>query len=169
MIRPVAANEISLLCKIAKSSFYDTFIHSTTEADMQSYLDEAFSLSQQAAEFEQPNSAFYFMEVDEKPVAYLKLNFGKQPYDGTILENPMEIQRFYFLHSHIGQGLGNELMEFALSQAIEKKHANVWLGVWEFNARAQAFYRRYGFSHFGQTQADIGNTPQIDWLWNKPL
>ena len=169
MIRPVEAHEIPLLCQVAYRSFYDTFIHSTTEADMHMYTHVAFSEETQKAEFENPNSAFYFMEDETGVFAYLKLNFGKQPYDGTVLENPMEIQRLYMLHSHIGKGIGERLMQFSLQEAQNREHKTIWLGVWEYNERAQAFYRRFQFTHFGETAADIGNTPQTDWLWKRDI
>jgi ribosomal protein S18 acetylase RimI-like enzyme len=45
----------------------------------------------------------------------------------------------------------------------------LWLGVWEHNARAIAFYRKYGFQRIGEHVFPVGSDPQIDWLFARPL
>jgi ribosomal protein S18 acetylase RimI-like enzyme len=38
----------------------------------------------------------------------------------------------------------------------------LWLGVWERNARALAFYSRWGFTEVGEMHFLLGNDPQRD-------
>ena len=38
----------------------------------------------------------------------------------------------------------------------------MWLGVWERNARAQAFYRKHGFGKVGRQVFVVGSDPQTD-------
>ena len=38
----------------------------------------------------------------------------------------------------------------------------LWLGVWERNARAQAFYRKHGFRKVGTQIFVVGSDPQTD-------
>ena len=45
----------------------------------------------------------------------------------------------------------------------------VWLGVWERNARAQAFYGKYGFRPVGTHVFMFGDEPQTDEIWMRPL
>ena len=39
---------------------------------------------------------------------------------------------------------------------------DLWLGVWERNARARAFYSRWGFTEVGEMHFVLGNDPQRD-------
>ena len=57
-------------------------------------------------------------------------------------------------------------MNFALDFASEKKYEMMWLGVWEHNEKAKAFYKKFGFEDTGFNHLfPIGNTPQTDnWL-----
>ena len=38
----------------------------------------------------------------------------------------------------------------------------MWLGVWERNVRAQAFYRKHGFDRVGSKVFVVGSDPQTD-------
>jgi ribosomal protein S18 acetylase RimI-like enzyme len=40
----------------------------------------------------------------------------------------------------------------------------VWLGVWENNPRALAFYQKFGFNKVGHHVFQLGNDPQHDWI-----
>ena len=45
----------------------------------------------------------------------------------------------------------------------------VWLGVWERNPRAVAFYENYGFTHVDEQTFVLGNDEQTDWLFARVL
>ena len=45
----------------------------------------------------------------------------------------------------------------------------IWLGVWEFNPRAQAFYRKHGFYEVGKHIFQLGADAQTDVLMQKDL
>ncbi len=57
-------------------------------------------------------------------------------------------------------------MEFALQFAVKNNYQAMFLGVWEHNERAKAFYKKWGFADTGVTHNfPIGNTPQTDhWM-----
>ena len=56
-------------------------------------------------------------------------------------------------------------MKFALDLAKEKDKKRVWLGVWEHNESAKAFYATWGFKRFSQHTFQVGSDPQTDELW----
>ncbi len=60
-------------------------------------------------------------------------------------------------------------MQTVLDYAIENGFDTVWLGVWEYNHRAQAFYKKCGFEHVGEHIFQLGNDPQTDWIWQKKI
>ena len=45
----------------------------------------------------------------------------------------------------------------------------IWLGVWEHNPRAQAFYRKCGFTPVGSHIFMVGSDPQTDQIWQLRL
>ena len=45
----------------------------------------------------------------------------------------------------------------------------MYLGVWEKNLRAQAFYRKWKFSRVGEHVFYMGDDPQIDWWMTRAI
>jgi ribosomal protein S18 acetylase RimI-like enzyme len=60
-------------------------------------------------------------------------------------------------------------MTAVLEAAVRRGAATLWLGVWERNPRAQAFYRKYGFVDVGAHTFILGSDHQIDRLMARPL
>jgi ribosomal protein S18 acetylase RimI-like enzyme len=53
-------------------------------------------------------------------------------------------------------------MQRCLEAAAERGHRSVWLGVWEHNPRAIAFYERWGFVDVGEKSFVLGTDRQTD-------
>jgi predicted GNAT family acetyltransferase len=64
-------------------------------------------------------------------------------------QQPLELNRLYVEQKAIGRGYGSALMTASLEEAIARDCDTLWLGVWEHNTRAQAFYQRWGFKPVG--------------------
>jgi ribosomal protein S18 acetylase RimI-like enzyme len=60
-------------------------------------------------------------------------------------------------------------MSECLQFARENNSKWVWLGVWEKNERAIAFYKRWGFERFSEHIFMLGNDAQTDWLMKKNI
>ena len=84
-------------------------------------------------------------------------------------QNAIEIQRIYLLQSQTGQGQGGQLMNHCLDWAGSVGHGAVWLGVWERNDRALAFYQKVGFMRFSYHYFQFGSERQRDFWLYKPL
>lgn len=80
-------------------------------------------------------------------------------------ERPIELHRFYFLKSAQGQGLAAPLMHSALEAARELGGLCIWLGVWERNPRAIAFYLKSGFVKTGSDAFIVGGDRQTDFVF----
>lgn len=61
------------------------------------------------------------------------------------------------------------LMQTCLAYARKKDVETVWLGVWEHNTRAIAFYEKNGFKKIGEHTFMLGEDAQTDWLMKKDL
>ena len=162
-IRQAERAELQTLQEIGRATFFEAFAAQNAASDMAKYLDEDFSLKKLAAEFENPESHFFFAEVHHQVVGYLKVNWGAAQTE-ALLDNALEIERIYVLAKYHGKKIGKALFEKARSVARERKTAAMWLGVWEENTAAIGFYRKQGFVAFGKHPFRLGDDEQTDIL-----
>jgi len=166
-IRRVVADDVATLSAIAKQTFYDTFTGTCTEADMQSFLEEYFNETQLSKELANEHDYCFFAEVDGKPAGYLRFMEDYNSFPLMKQWKALELKRIYILKEYHGKGIAQKLMDFFMEYAAVNEYKALWLGVWEYNNRAQHFYAKYGFENSGHTHDfPIGDTPQTDnWLW----
>lgn len=81
----------------------------------------------------------------------------------------LEIERIYVLSKYQGEGLGALLMDKAISAAVERGKEYIWLGVWEKNEKALAFYKKHEFRKIGEHSFVIGIDVQTDHLMRLDL
>jgi len=68
-----------------------------------------------------------------------------------------------------GRGLARMLMTRVEAEARARKAGTLWLGVWERNGRARAFYRKCGFTDAGSQGFRLGTDPQTDRVLVRPV
>jgi ribosomal protein S18 acetylase RimI-like enzyme len=93
----------------------------------------------------------------------MKLNDGLSQTEQQA-EDSLEIERIYVLKEYQGKGIGNELLNLAKHIANQKNAPYIWLGVWEENKKAIAFYEKNGFITFDQHVFMVGEDRQIDLM-----
>lgn len=162
-IRKISVSDLNQLQKIGRLTFEETFSASNNEEDMKQYLDEGFATEKLKTEVENPNSEFYFAEINDEVIGYLKLNF-KAAQTELVDENAMEIERIYVLQRWQGHRVGQLLFDQAMTVANQNKVMFVWLGVWEKNPKAIRFYEKNGFEVFDQHVFKLGDDEQVDLL-----
>lgn len=167
-IRECREDEIEELQSISFETYDETFRHLNTSETMQKYLSESFNRDKLLDELRNPDSTFYLMRMDDSLVGYLKLNEAPAQTDKN---DPMalEIERIYIIKRHQGKGFGKELMKYALETAVERKKRYVWLGVWEENEDAIAFYEKAGFKIAGRHSFRMGDEIQLDYIMKKKI
>ncbi|MGT2799357.1 GNAT family N-acetyltransferase [Streptococcus marmotae] len=168
MISVVEKKDLPLLREMAMQTFRETFGAFIKEADLEYFYTHDLALETLEKEWENPESAHYFVLHEGQPVGLLKVNWGDAQTEHE-LEDAFEIQRLYILQSHQGYGLGKALFEFALEKAVAGQFTWAWLGVWEKNFKAQNFYFKYGFERFSEHEYVTGDTVDIDWLLKKRI
>ena len=82
---------------------------------------------------------------------------------------PVEIHRLYVDRRWHGSGVAQRLMAAALGVAERGGADHVWLGVWERNPRAIAFYKKCGFTEAGQQVFLLGRDVQRDLVMSAPV
>tara|TARA_R110002020_G_scaffold156218_1_gene338025 strand:+ start:50817 stop:51344 length:528 start_codon:yes stop_codon:yes gene_type:complete len=160
-IRKVNIQDIEKLKEIGKLTFAETFSSENSEEDMREYLEEGFSTEKLKTELTDKNAEFFFAELDDKVIGYLKVNFGQSQTELKD-ENALEIERIYVLKEFHGKKVGQILYDKAIELAKEKSADYVWLGVWEQNPRAIRFYEKNGFIAFDKHLFKLGNDEQTD-------
>jgi ribosomal protein S18 acetylase RimI-like enzyme len=166
-IRRVELSDAETLAALGAETFFDTFVGTCTDDDMQEYLMATYSVEQVRRELSDPLDQFYFAEVGGVPVGYIRM---KEDYEGLPMMKQwkaFECKRLYVKKEFHKTGVAQALMDFFMESAAKSQFEVVWLSVWEFNFRAQRFYSKYGFVPNGHSHPfPIGNTPQTDiYLW----
>jgi ribosomal protein S18 acetylase RimI-like enzyme len=168
IIKKISIKDLTQLQKIGISTFSETFAEHNTKEDLEKYLKESFAADKLSAELENPDAAFYFAEVDDTVIGYLKINFGDAQTE--LKDNKsVEIERIYVLQAYHGKKIGQLLYNKAIEIAKEHKAAYVWLGVWEENHRALQFYKKNGFVPFDTHIFKLGNDEQTDIMMKLEL
>tara|TARA_R110002012_G_scaffold317626_1_gene534460 strand:+ start:5674 stop:6198 length:525 start_codon:yes stop_codon:yes gene_type:complete len=167
-ITRITTNEIDQLQKIGRQTFYETFSTGNTQENMQKYLDERFSIEKLTAELNDKNAIFYFAQLENKIVGYLKINFGDSQTELKD-DKSLEIERIYVLKEFQGKKIGQILYDKAIEIAKQKDADYIWLGVWEENPRAIKFYKKNGFIEFDKHIFKLGNDEQTDIMMKLKL
>jgi ribosomal protein S18 acetylase RimI-like enzyme len=167
-IRRGNPDDANLLAELGARTFRETFAVDNTEENMAAYLASSFNPEQQAAELAQPDSIFLIAEVGGVAAGYAKLHAG-EPGEGVGGPKPIELVRLYVSREWLGRRVGHELMEACLEEARKPGYETIWLGVWERNLRAQAFYRKWDFTAVGHHVFHLGSDPQTDILMERPI
>ncbi|MEJ1221561.1 GNAT family N-acetyltransferase [Sediminicola sp. 1XM1-17] len=156
-------DQLDRLVEISKKTFVDAFEKDNNPEDFASYLDFAFNPDRIAAEVQDADSHFYFVYLHAEIVGYFKLNQLDSQTDIKD-KKALELERIYVLKEYQGQQIGKWMLEQVKILALVKQKSFVWLGVWEHNTKAIAFYELYGFRKFGTHPYYIGTDKQTDWL-----
>jgi ribosomal protein S18 acetylase RimI-like enzyme len=167
-IRKVTLNDIDQLQKISRQTFFETFSAGNTEENMKKYLEEGFSKEKLAAELINEDSQFYFAELDDTIIGYLKLNSGQSQTELKD-DKALEIERIYVVKAFYGKKVGQLLYEKAMQVAKQTNANYVWLGVWEENQRAINFYKKNGFVEFDKHLFKLGDDEQTDIMMKLQL
>lgn len=114
------------------------------------------------------NSRFFFIYLDNLIAGYLKLNIDSAQTE-KIDRNGLEIERIYIRKEYKRQGLGRQLLEFAIELATKERRKLIWLGVWEENENALLFYQMFGFRKNGTHNFYIEIDKQTDLIMVKEL
>lgn len=159
-IRVATAGDAAQLAALAERTFRDTFASSNTEANMRLHCARTYGPAIQAAEIADPGRTTVVADADGVLAGYGQLRWNGTP--SLAADRPAEIQRIYVDRPWHGRGVAQALMARLLDAARAGGADRVWLGVWERNPRARAFYRKAGFAEVGDHAFVLGDETQRD-------
>lgn len=169
IIIQVAGNkDAELIADLSRRTFYDSFAAQNTKEDMDKFMNELFTKDALMKEVGAPGNLFLLAYAGNEVTGYARMRDGeKRPELGN--KHSIEIARIYATQQSIGKGTGSALIQRCIDIAKEMKREIIWLGVWEHNQRAIAFYKKWGFEKFAEHDFVLGNDVQTDWLMKKQL
>jgi ribosomal protein S18 acetylase RimI-like enzyme len=167
-IRRATTSDAALLANLAARTFAEAFGPDNRPEDLALHLAQAYGVPQQTAELEDPAVTSLFIEVDRSVAGYAQVRRGAAP-SCVAARSPIELWRFYVDRHWHGQGVAQELMSAVVSTGVAGEHDVLWLGVWERNPHAQAFYRKSGFVDVGSQVYIVGSDAQTDRVMARPL
>jgi diamine N-acetyltransferase len=162
-IRLATTADAAALADLAARTFHDTFAADNAAVDVAAHRAKSYGAAIQAAEIADPTMTTLLMEHGGASIAFAQLRSGPAP-PCVAAQQPIEIWRFYLDKPFIGRGIAAMLMDRSLAEVGARGADVCWLGVWERNLRAQAFYRKYGFTVAGTQFYDVGADRQIDYV-----
>ncbi|MGO4889509.1 GNAT family N-acetyltransferase [Anaerobacillus sp. MEB173] len=167
-IKKCNIEDLLILQEISFETFNETFKDQNSPENMKAYLDRAFTLKQLKKELSNIDSEFFFVYVNNEVAGYLKVNTNDAQSE-EMGEEALEIERIYIKSNFQKHGLGKYLLNKAIEKAMEHNKKKIWLGVWEKNENAMAFYKKMGFDQTGSHSFYMGDEEQTDFIMTKTL
>jgi len=167
-IKKCNREDLEILQKISIDTFNDTFKDQNSPENMKAYLEKAFDLIQLEKELSNISSEFFLVYVHDEVAGYLKVNTNDAQSE-EMGDESLEIERIYIKNQFQKHGLGKYMLNHALDMAREQNKKIIWLGVWEKNENAIAFYQKMGFVQTGEHSFYMGDEEQRDLIMTKTL
>ncbi len=167
-IRRGAPEDAAQLSSLALRTFRDAFMADNRPEDVEGYVAQVYGIRQQSAELEDPRHLTLVVQSDDAMIAFAQLRADAPPAMVTGLA-PVELRRFYVGREWHGRGVAARLMAAVHAAAARLGYETMWLGVWERNERARAFYRKCGFVDIGSQPFQLGDDLQTDRVMVVPV
>jgi ribosomal protein S18 acetylase RimI-like enzyme len=161
VIRRATVDDSVALAEFGARTFFETFARDNKPEDIRLHLQSAWSPALQRAEILDERIVTLLACDDQSLAGFAQLRVGHGP-SCVITTKPVEVLRFYVDRPWQGRGVAHKLMDHVEKEARAGSARELWLGVWERNERAQAFYRKRGFHKVGTQIFVVGTDPQTD-------
>lgn len=161
LIRRATDEDAARVAEFAQRTFVETFAADNTADDMAAHVSKSFGPAIQRHEILDTDMVTLVAELGPLLAGFAQVRRGQSP---ACVTGPaaVELHRFYVDRPFHGRGIAQRLMRAVESVARELGGHTLWLGVWERNPRAIAFYRKCGFVDVGEHAFIFGRDEQTD-------
>jgi len=167
-IRIATVEDAERVSAFAARTFAETFAADNAAEDMALHLATTYTPELQRTELADRTMRTLVAERDGEMVAYAQLASHEAP--GCVTgAAPIELARIYIDRAWHGHGIAQAMMRRAIEEAKQMGGETLWLGVWERNPRAIAFYRKMGFTDVGSHDFVLGRDVQTDRVMQRPI
>ena len=164
-IRRAGPEDASALAQLGARLFEQSFGAANTREDMEIYLATSFGEDRQRDELAEPTGRIMIAETEAgESIGYAHVRLDTPPPSDVPAASGRyaELVRLYADRLWHGGGLGAALMDACVDAARVWGADRLWLGVWEHNPRAIAFYAKHGFRQVGTHAFTLGTDLQTD-------
>jgi len=142
----------------------------TAPADLADYIAAELTPARFLAFIRDPNIIVLLNEADgevePRIIAYTVI-VRCSSHPNLLAIEPCELRKLYVDPAYHGHGIANDLMDCALGLLRAEPPRPIWLSVFSGNARAIAFYRKWGFEVVGSQEFLVGADAQKDFLMQR--
>ena len=140
--RKATIGDAARLSAFAAVTFYETFVGTATEEDLQAAIRDAYGVFQQTQEIADPRASIILAERMGELVGFA--HFTVEDVFSV------ELNRIYVADAEKGAGLARRLLGEVFDACRGRRAQRLWLAVWHANGRAIAFYEKHGFQKVGE-------------------
>ncbi len=167
-VRSATESDAADLAALAERTFRATFADANDAADLDAHCARSYGTALQRDEILDPGMRTLLADTGRAMAGYAQVRLDS-PKDCVAARQPAELLRIYVDADWHGRGVAQALMNASLDAAVEAGCDRIWLGVWEHNPRAIAFYRKLGFEAVGEHRFLLGDDPQRDVVMARSL
>ena len=161
VIRHATAADASPLAEFGARTFQQTFGAVNRAEDMAQYLERTYGETLQSREIADPRIITLLVEENQQLIGFAQMKIESA--------EKIELARFYVDPDRHGHGIAQRLMSASIDEAKRRGASTIWLGVWERNDRAIAFYKKSGFRDTGSHPFLVGSDLQTDRVMEREL
>ena len=167
-IRRAVADDAALLHELAAATFPLACPPDALPEAVAEFIATHLSRVRFAEYLAEASRELFIAEVNGTPVGYTML-VCEQPTDSDVaaavtVRPTAELSKVYVLEGHHGAGVAAQLVAATVEAARLRGAASVWLGVNQFNPRANRFYEKQGFVTVGTKKFLVGQRWEDDFV-----
>ena len=167
VIRRAGPADAEALARIGLETFCETFDGIYSDADLQTYLTQAYDLDRTRAGLADPAMASWLVEADGEVVGYATVGPCGLPHP-DVTPQCGELKRIYVRKGWQGSGLAQRLLAVTTDWLERDGPRTIWLGVWSENLKAQRFYGKHGFAQAGAYDFHVGTQVDLEYIFRRP-
>jgi GNAT superfamily N-acetyltransferase len=173
VIRRADKKDAAALSQVASATFALACPPDTPQASIDEFIATHFTVAHFDDYLADPERALFLAEEDGEPLGYTMVIFG-EPDDPDVvaaitLHPTSELSKVYVVAGHHGAGVSSRLVEASVDAARERGAVGMWLGVNQFNPRANRFYEKSGFARVGIKHFLLGGRYEDDFVRERAL
>jgi ribosomal protein S18 acetylase RimI-like enzyme len=167
-LRRAVVGDAPSLSVLAERTFRDAFGARNSPSNMDLHCSRVFGSDIQQREIEDRELVTTIAEAENQMIGFSQLRFASR-HSSVAAERPAELKRLYVIAEWHGRDVGRNLMQDVIGTAAREGCDVLWLGVWEHNPKAMAFYRKFGLEVVGTHAFMLGQDRQRDLVMSMKL
>ena len=169
VLRAPTAADLTALSVLGMAAFVAKFGDLYRPHDLLPFLLDNYTEAALAPELADPAKLYRVAEQDGVLIAWCKLGLTCGFPEHARGQRVMELKQLYTAPQATGNGLGRQLMDWAMSEFTARGADEVQISVWSGNPGAQRFYRRYGFDKVADITFRVGSQLDDEFLFARML